>query len=128
LVGTAHPTKMKTAGQAPPYIEVKKMIKFDPNIGPLAGNQLQQIQKPVVNDEKTGNFSNAVKALEKYMSNVDQQQQASDLSIQDLLAGRNEDIASVVAAVAKADISFKVLIGVRNKLIDAYKQTMSMQI
>jgi flagellar hook-basal body complex protein FliE len=31
-----------------------------------------------------------------------------------------------VAAVAKADISFKVLVGVRNKLIDAYKQTMSM--
>jgi flagellar hook-basal body complex protein FliE len=32
----------------------------------------------------------------------------------------------VVAAVAKADVSFKVLVGVRNKLIEAYKQTMNM--
>jgi flagellar hook-basal body complex protein FliE len=103
------------------------MIKFDPNIGSLANNPTQQIQKPAGSDNQQGNFNNAVKALDKYLSNVDKTQQSSDMSIQDLLAGKNEDIASVVAAVAKADISFKVLVGVRNKLIDAYKQTMSMQ-
>jgi flagellar hook-basal body complex protein FliE len=103
------------------------MIKFDPNISSLLNGQAQQIQKPAANDNQQGNFSNAVTALEKYLSNVDKTQQSSDMSIQDLLAGKNEDIASVVAAVAKADISFKVLVGVRNKLIDAYKQTMSMQ-
>jgi flagellar hook-basal body complex protein FliE len=102
------------------------MIKFDPNIVSAGNNPAQQIQKPA-NPDQQGDFSGTVKALEKYLSNVDQQQQASDMSIQDLLAGRNEDIASVVAAVAKADVSFKVLVGVRNKLIDAYKQTMNMQ-
>jgi len=103
------------------------MIKFDPNIGAMGGNPAQQIQKPAGGEVQDGSFSKTVKALEKYISNVDQQQQASDMSIQDLLSGKNEDIASVVAAVAKADVSFKVLVGVRNKLIDAYKQTMSMQ-
>jgi flagellar hook-basal body complex protein FliE len=103
------------------------MIKFDPNIGSAANSNLQQLLKPETNTQQPGNFSGAVKALDKYLSNVDQAQQSSDLSIQDLLSGRNEDIASVVAAVAKADVSFKVLVGVRNKLIDAYKQTMSMQ-
>jgi len=112
------------------------MINFNPNIGAAAGGNLsQQIQKPAGEFDKLtasgeaeqGGFSKTVKALEKYLSNVDQQQQASDMSIQDLLSGKNEDIASVVAAVAKADVSFKVLVGVRNKLIDAYKQTMSMQ-
>jgi flagellar hook-basal body complex protein FliE len=104
------------------------MIKFDPNVGALANNNLQQLQKPG-DDAKQGNgFSDAVKALDKYFSNVDESQKSSDMSVQDLLAGRNEDIASVVAAVAKADISFKVLVGVRNKLIEAYKQTMNMQL
>jgi flagellar hook-basal body complex protein FliE len=103
------------------------MIKFDPNISSVLNGQMPQIQKPAGSDNQQGNFNNAVKALDKYLSNVDQSQQSSDMSIQDLLAGKNEDIASVVAAVAKADISFKVLVGVRNKLIDAYKQTMSMQ-
>ncbi len=103
------------------------MINFNPNIGQTTAGNLQQI-KPQGETGKSQEFSNTVKALEKYLSNVDQDQQSSNMSIQDLLAGRNEDIASVVAAVAKADISFKVLVGVRNKLIDAYKQTMSMQL
>jgi len=104
------------------------MIKFDPNVGSLTNNHLQQLQKPAGDVQQPSGFSDAVKALEKCLSNVDETQKTSDMSIQDLLAGRNEDIASVVAAVAKADISFKVLVGVRNKLIEAYKQTMSMQL
>jgi flagellar hook-basal body complex protein FliE len=67
-----------------------------------------------------------VEAAAKYVSKVDDLQQASDASIQDLLTGKNNDITAVVSAVAKADVSFKVLVGVRNKLIEAYKQTMNM--
>jgi flagellar hook-basal body complex protein FliE len=104
------------------------MINFDPNVISGLSSQPQQVMKPEGNSGQPGGFSGTVKALEKYLSNVDQMQQSSDMSIQDLLAGKNEDIASVVAAVAKADVSFKVLVGVRNKLIDAYKQTMSMQL
>jgi len=78
-------------------------------------------------DNKT-EFSNAVKAIDNYISNVDDLQQSSDMSIKDLLSGKNEDITSVVSAVAKADISFKLLVGVRNKIIEAYKQTMNMQV
>ncbi|HUV67333.1 MAG TPA: flagellar hook-basal body complex protein FliE [Sedimentisphaerales bacterium] len=73
-------------------------------------------------DKKTG-FADAIK---DYISKVDDLQQSSDTSIQDLLSGKSEDIASVVSAAAKADMSFKLLVGVRNKLIEAYKQTMSM--
>ena len=66
--------------------------------------------------------------LRSYIDNVDQDQQASAAAIRDLLAGKNEDILPVVAAVAKADLSFKLLIGVRNKVVEAYKQTMNMQV
>jgi len=64
----------------------------------------------------------------KYISKVDDLQQGSDASIQDLLTGKNNDVTAVVSSVAKADVSFKVLVGVRNKLIEAYKQTMNMQL
>jgi flagellar hook-basal body complex protein FliE len=77
---------------------------------------------------KKSDFANTIKAIEKYITKVDELQQSSDMSIKDLLAGKNEDITSVVTAVAKADMSFKVLVGVRNKLIEAYKQTMNMPI
>ena len=71
-------------------------------------------------------FSDAVKGAGKYVSSVSDLQQASNASVMDLLAGKNTDINSVVSAMAKADVSFKLLVGVRNKLIEAYKQTMNM--
>jgi flagellar hook-basal body complex protein FliE len=63
-------------------------------------------------DTKNADFTNAVKAVENYISTVDDLQQSSDMSIKDLLSGKNEDIL--------------LLVGVRNKLIEAYKQTMNM--
>jgi len=66
--------------------------------------------------------------LRQYIDKVDQDQQASSSSVQDLLSGKTQDILPTVAAVAKADMSFKLLIGIRNKVIEAYKQTMNMQV
>jgi len=104
------------------------MVNFDPNVRSLLPN----VQTPVPNAPSAGpaqpGFLNAVEAAGKYVSKVNDLQQASDASIQDLLTGKNNDITAVVSAVAKADTSFKVLVGVRNKLIEAYKQTMNMPI
>ena len=77
-------------------------------------------------DDKKSSFTDTIKGAGNYISKVDDLQQSSDMSIKDLLSGKNEDITSVVSAVAKADMSFKLLVGVRNKLIEAYKQTMNM--
>ena len=44
------------------------------------------------------------------------------------IVGETQDVVPAVAAMAEADISFKLLMGVRNKVIEAYKQTMNMQI
>ncbi len=102
------------------------MIKLDPNIHPTLPN----IQSSPAQTENAGapksDFLNAIEAASRYVSKVDDLQQTADASIQDLLTGKNNDITAVVSAVAKADVSFKVLVGVRNKLIEAYKQTMNM--
>jgi flagellar hook-basal body complex protein FliE len=102
------------------------MVNFDPKMH----SALPNLQAPAPNVE-TGPaakpaFLNAIEAAGKYVSKVNDLQQASDASIQDLLTGKNNDLTAVVSAVAQADVSFKVLVGVRNKLIEAYKQTMSM--
>ena len=79
-------------------------------------------------DAGKSGFGDTVKAVEKYISSIEDNNQASEMSIKDLLSGKNTDITSVVSAMAKADMSFKLLVGVRNKLIEAYKQTMNMPI
>lgn len=107
------------------------MIDAISNIGsamPNAGPVKIGTAKVGEADGKKSEFSEAFKAVGKYMSNVEGTQQASDMAIKDLLTGKSEDITSVVSAAAKADMSFKLLVGVRNKMIEAYKQTMNMQL
>ena len=104
------------------------MVNFNANVNAVVQNN----NKVIPNAEKTisdkGDFTKTVKALGDFISEVDDLQNSSDMSIKDLLAGKHTDITSVVSAVAKADMSFKLLVGVRNKLIEAYKQTMNMPI
>lgn len=103
------------------------MINLNPNIAsPNPTNQPQTVNK--LDDNKTAAFRKTVDTIKQQISNVDGLQKEADQSITDLLTGKNDDITSVVSSVAKADMSFKLLIGVRNKLIEAYKQTMQMGI
>jgi len=107
------------------------MINPATNIHPLQSqNPVSQPLAGKIGGAETGDsqFSKAVGAVGKYMSHVNELQESSDVSIKDLLTGKNEDINTVVAAVAKADMSFKLLVGVRNKLIEAYQKTMNMPI
>jgi len=88
---------------------------------PLAG-PATTADKPAVGQSGFGDM------LKTAMEKVEGDQQASTAAMQDLMTGGAQDPLGVVSAVAKADMSFKLLIGVRNKVIEAYKQTMNMQI
>jgi len=102
------------------------MINFDASVNSVPPNIDKLTSRPEKPTAQNSGFSDTVKAVSNYISKVDDLQQSSDTSIKDLLAGKNNDITAVVSMVAKADMSFKLLVGVRNKLIEAYKQTMNM--
>ena len=104
------------------------MINFNPNIESV-GQQVDRVV-PKSSPGKTSGapFSETAQKLGDMVNQVNEMQNSSDVSIKDMLAGKNPDITSVVSDVAKADMSFKLLVGVRNKLIEAYKQTMNMQL
>jgi len=102
------------------------MVNLNANVGSvMPGSNISALKVDNAAAKKS-DFADTIKAIEKHISKVDDLQQSSDTAIKDLLTGKNEDITSVVSAVAKADMSFKLLVGVRNKLIEAYKQTMNM--
>jgi len=45
-----------------------------------------------------------------------------------LLTGETDNVAEVITAVNKAGIAFDLLMEVRNKLADAYRQIQQMQV
>ncbi len=84
--------------------------------------------RPAASPQRSSSKANFAEMLKTYVGRVDRQQHQAGLAVQDLVSGKSQDILPVVSAVAQADMSFKLLIGVRNKVIEAYKQTMNMQI
>ena len=57
----------------------------------------------------SGAKTDFAKFVRKYISEVDNMQQDSDTAVKQLLSGKNQDITSIVTAVAKADMSFKLV-------------------
>lgn len=59
---------------------------------------------------------------------TNQLQKSADAAIQNLASGKESDVAGVMTAVEKADLTFRSLMQVRNKLVDAYEELMRLRI
>jgi len=66
--------------------------------------------------------------LKGAVEEVDQLQHDAETSIQNLTAGKVENVHEVMIALDKADMSFRTMMEVRNKLVDAYREVMRMQV
>jgi flagellar hook-basal body complex protein FliE len=59
---------------------------------------------------------------------VNQMQQEADQAVEKLAAGGDVSPAEVLTAVQKADLAFKMMIQVRNKLVDAYNEVQAIRV
>ncbi len=64
--------------------------------------------------------------MKEAVNKVNAVQNDAEKAIQELAGGG--DISSAVIAMEKADLSFQVMIEVRNKLISAYEEIMRLQV
>ncbi len=55
-------------------------------------------------------------------------QKQADTAVSELVAGRNKNIHETMLTIERADTSLKLMMQVRNKILDAYKEIMRMQI
>jgi flagellar hook-basal body complex protein FliE len=84
---------------------------------PLKGVQAGGAAKTGPTDGKTFN-----EYLQQKLAEVNDLQMAAEDAKTKLTTGQTDDIASVVLAARKADVAFKALMEIRNKLTDAYEQ------
>ena len=66
--------------------------------------------------------------LSNAVSDINKLQQNADKSILNVQAGNTGSLHEAMIALEKADISFRTMIQVRNKLLDAYQEIMRMQV
>jgi len=82
---------------------------------------VNKIAKPEQND--AGDFGSIIKGA---IGRVDGMEQEADKSIVDLLKGK-ADIHETMIALQKSDISMRLLLSIRGKALDAYREIMRMQ-
>ena len=67
-------------------------------------------------------------ALEKAVKEVNDLQVSADRSIARLIRGDEQDLHTTMIEVKKAELSFQLMMQVRNKLIQAYNEVIKMPV
>ncbi len=76
--------------------------------------------------DKTGSaFSDLLK---NSISEVDKQQKNADISVQQLHAGGAKNLHETMIAMEQANISLRLLVQMRNKMMEAYQEVMRTQV
>jgi flagellar hook-basal body complex protein FliE len=65
--------------------------------------------------------------LKNAVHSVNQVNDSAAVQVNNLLQGGNGDVNSVMIAVEKADVSFQLMMQVRNKIVSAYQDIEKMQ-
>ncbi len=79
------------------------------------------------NQKPEGDNSNFAGALAKSMKNLKDVQLEAGSMMKDYASGKQGDVSQVMLAMEKSDISTKLAIQVRNRVVEGYKQIMNMQ-
>jgi flagellar hook-basal body complex protein FliE len=103
---------------------------FDPDLGLNSQSITKQdqvsLRQPQVGESApSGTFFDA---LQRSMEDVNADQVQADSAIKDLIAGKSKNIHETMLAIQKADLSLKTMMQVRNKILEAYKEVMRMQV
>ncbi len=97
-------------------------------VGPISPQlQVPEIRRP---RELAGGQSGVSfgETLRDAITTVNNAQKQSDLAVQKLMTGENQDLHATRIAVQKADLSFQMMMQVRNKIIQAYQEIMRTQV
>ncbi len=98
------------------------------SVGPQFGSQ--QIKNPyyaysIGVEQPQKSFSDLMRESIQSVSDVQTQ---ADQAIIDLTTGRSQDLHQTMVAIEKADVTFQLMMQVRNKIVSAYEEVSRMQV
>ena len=126
------------------------LINQNPNLQPnvqanrfAQSSELSQITK-IGNDTRTNGVEPVIidktsptervtapgfaQMFEDFIKGVDKKKKISAKETQDLILGRSDNIHEAVVKSQEAGVAFNLMIEVRNKLVDSYKELMRMPV
>ncbi|MCH1429998.1 MAG: flagellar hook-basal body complex protein FliE [Chlamydiales bacterium] len=99
-----------------------------PNLAFVKNSALQihiPIPEEVQNLDEKYTFRNIMR---RYLEEVNTLQHDADSQVQKLAAGEVENLHEVTLAMDEAEVAFDMMMQIRNKLVEGYKEIMRMQV
>ena len=104
---------------------MSKIINVNSNLINIAKMGQTGLASPA---EKTTPGQKFGEVLRNSIAEVNRLQVDADKAINALATGSTDNVAEVMTAVQKADLAFKTLLQIRNKLMDAYDEIKQMKV
>lgn len=101
---------------------LSRQIDLNPGLG---GSSQEGARKL---GESAGEGVSFGRMLEDSIEKVNTFQNQADKAIKELVSGRTKNVHETLLAVEKADASLKLMMQVRNKVLEAYKEIIKMQV
>jgi flagellar hook-basal body complex protein FliE len=95
-------------------------------IPPLNPGEFQSIVPGASSPVSSG--ESFVASLKDALAKINEAQSHADVSVQSLLTGQSTNLHETMIALQKADVSFQLMLQVRNKIVGAYEEIMRMQL
>lgn len=86
--------------------------------------EINSTQKP----SASSNTQQITQSFEDMLSSLNQSQQNSDGLVEQLARGEDVDLHTVMIAMEENNVNFNVVLGIRDKLVEAYREIMRMQV
>jgi flagellar hook-basal body complex protein FliE len=80
---------------------------------------------PRLGPQQESSFKNL---LVEGIEQVNSMQQQADRAVEELVTGEDVDPAAVLTSIQKSDMSFRMMMQIRNKLMQAYQEIKEMRI
>lgn len=99
-------------------------------IQPLNSNLVSTVRGlDTLQKSPASNRSNQVsQTFEDVLSSLNQSQLNADSLMQQLAQGENVDLHAVMIGMEENNVNFNVAMGIRDRLVDAYREIMRMQV
>ena len=88
----------------------------------------EELAEPTTTSSAQSASDSFASMLGQFVSDVNAQQNISAQAVNALQSGQNVPLHQAVIAMEEANVSFQLMVEVRNRLLDAYQEIMRMQI
>lgn len=99
-------------------------------INPISPNPIPSIPE-MGSTQKTstsGSAQGITQTFENMLSTLNESQQNSDALVEKLARGDDVDLHTVMIGLEENSVNFNVALGIRDKLVEAYREIMRMQV